>query len=56
MAGEHFGRAKKSHHDTHLHLPTNFPYQESTFYTLWKLRNNPDKIFKTHGHYKKVKG
>ena len=45
----HFGRAKRSHHDAHIHLhtsPNQSPYQVSTFYTLWNPRNSPDKILK----------
>ena len=44
-----FGRAKRSHHDTHIHLhtpPNQCPYQVSPFYTLWNPRNSPDKILK----------
>ena len=43
----HFGRAKRSHHDEHIHLqtpPNQCPYQVSTFCTLWNPRNSPDKI------------
>ena len=43
----HFGRAKdKGHTMTHTFTPNQYPYQVSSFYTLWNQRNNPDKILK----------
>ena len=44
-------KTRSDHEIAYLHPLTNV----SNFYTLRFLRYSPDKIFQTHGHYRKIK-
>ena len=50
MAGEHTLAKQKGHNMMHTYTPNQYPYQVSTFYTLWEPHGHYDK-FKLRSHH-----